>query len=139
MYSCGHWIILCCRRKPTCWIVRKAAVPVALWQATGIPPGSSARACAQRGNSGTWESQVSPCVRCGDREAVPWRIKPRRCIGLHPAYSETHDYVRDTNKGMHARYRVRIAKSERTREGHLAVLAEHSTDGSVNGIGKVGK
>ncbi len=30
---------------------------------------------------------------------------------------------------MHARYRVRIPKSERAREEHLAVLVDHSTDG----------
>jgi len=46
----------------------------------------------------------------------------------------------DTNERRHARYRVRIAKSERAREGHLAVLVDHSTDGrALSKTGKVGK
>lgn len=32
-------------------------------------------------------------------------------------------------KKSDARYRVRIGRTERTRKGHLAVLADHSTDG----------
>jgi len=39
---------------------RKAAVRVALWQAAETPPGSKNGACIQRGNLGTWESQMSP-------------------------------------------------------------------------------
>ena len=35
----------------------------------------------------------------------------------------------NTNKVSNARYRGRIAKSEQTRNGLLAVLADHSTDG----------
>jgi len=36
----------------------------------------------------------------------------------------------DTNeKTGDTRYRVRIAKSERTRDGHLEVLVDHNTDG----------
>ncbi|GAG76845.1 unnamed protein product, partial [marine sediment metagenome] len=35
----------------------------------------------------------------------------------------------NTNKVSNARYRGRIAKSEQTRDGLLAVLADHSTDG----------
>jgi hypothetical protein len=46
----------------------------------------------------------------------------------------------DTKQERHARYRGRIAKSELTRDGLLAVLAEHSTDGQggYELAGKVG-
>jgi len=44
----------------------------------------------------------------------------------------------DTNERRHTRYRVRIANSERAREGHLAVLAEHSTGGQFSMAGREG-
>lgn len=36
-----------------------------------------------------------------------------------------------TSKRRYSRHRGRIAKSERTRDGQLEVLADHNTDGSV--------
>ena len=69
----------------------KAADLSAIRRVFRTPPGSETRACSQRGSSGTWESQLSPCKECGIRGAVPWRINPRRCIGPRPALSESYD------------------------------------------------
>jgi hypothetical protein len=48
--------------KPTGCLTRKAAV---LWTLYGdvlrTPPGSKSGACTHRGDSGTWESLLSPC------------------------------------------------------------------------------
>src|SRR5262245_20506616 len=49
------------RGKPTVWTHRKAAVLETLWRVPRTPPGSESGACLQRGNSGTWESHLSPC------------------------------------------------------------------------------
>jgi len=45
---------------------------------------------------------------------------------------------RDTKVDGDAGYQVRTAKSERTWDGLLAVLTEHSTDGLISRAGKVG-
>ncbi len=97
------------------------------------PPGSETRACIHGGNSETWESQLSPCREHGVRGAVPE-------VGKTPGNGEQvlmlpnescTQLLRagNTNKVSNARYRGRIAKSEQTRNGLLAVLADHSTDG----------
>ena len=43
-----------------------------------------------------------------------------------------------TQKKGKAGYRARIAKSERTRNGHVEVLAEHSTDGRTGKVDREG-
>jgi hypothetical protein len=48
------------RGKPTVCKRRKAAVLDALWQGFRTPPGSESGAGSHRGNSGTWESHLSP-------------------------------------------------------------------------------
>src|SRR5262249_21436272 len=57
------------RGKPTVSTGRKAAVLGAVWRVRRTPPGSESGACVQRGNSGTWESHLSPCYipGVGDR------------------------------------------------------------------------
>src|SRR5712691_10042762 len=79
------------RGKPTVCKPRKAAVLSALWRVSRTPPGSESGACIHRGNSGTWESQLSPCLipGLGDRATKspgvvggfpPW---PRALRGDH--------------------------------------------------------
>ena len=64
-----------------------------------------------------------------------WVIKSPGVVGQLPIGSESciqHIGKPETQKKVkHARYRERIAKSERTRERLLAVLADHSTEGSI--------
>src|SRR5712691_9903847 len=57
------------RGQPTVCKRRKAAVLGAVGRVRGTPPGSESGACVHRGNSGTWESHLSPCVipGLGDR------------------------------------------------------------------------
>jgi len=120
---------------------RKAAVLDALWQVPRTPPGSETRACAQRGNSETWESQLSPCERARKIRGTGRSRALALVVSFRSAANPALSIMRagDTKHREHARYRGRIAKSEQTREGLLAVLADHSTDGSLNGAGKVGK
>ncbi len=68
----------------------KAAVLKAIWQVLRTPPGSETRACAQRGNSGTWEVQLSPCERRPEEKGYR-EIKSPGAVGLQPAGSETRD------------------------------------------------
>ena len=66
------------RGKPTVSWHRKAAVPETLWRADGTPPGSESGACISRGNSGTWESHLSPCAtpgKGGPDDQKPWRAR----------------------------------------------------------------
>ena len=44
----------------------------------------------------------------------------------------------ETNKGEHTRYRRTKGRTEGIRDGHLEVLADHSTDNQRNLVGKVG-
>ena len=53
------------RGKPTVSSGWKAAVLGALGRVRRTPPGSESGACLQRGNSGTWESHLSPCLMTG--------------------------------------------------------------------------
>jgi hypothetical protein len=78
-------------------------------------------ACLQRGNSGTWESHLSPCERpgVGDRvtkgPGVDWALRP------------DHEPIWDTtNHG--SRQGIGKASDKRSpREGQRAVVAVHST------------
>src|SRR5207247_5694864 len=78
------------RGKPTVCTRRKAAVLRAIWRVGRTPPGSESGACRQRGNSGTWESHLSPCPY--SRTGGPGDHKPWRGRGLPPA----HEPVRET-------------------------------------------
>src|SRR5215468_10609241 len=49
------------RGKPTVFTSRKAAVLKTRGRVFRTPPGSKSGACLHRGNSGTWESHLSPC------------------------------------------------------------------------------
>src|SRR5262250_1560038 len=87
------------RGTPTVSTGRKAAVLGALWRVRRTPPGSESGAWLHRGNSGTWESHVSPChvPGVGDRvtkgPGVVWGLRP------------DHEPVRDTtNTPKWARY-----------------------------------
>jgi len=57
------------RGKPTVCKRRKAAILDAVWRVSRTPPGSESGACLHRGDSGTWESHLSPCFipGMGDR------------------------------------------------------------------------
>ena len=110
------------RGKPTVCKRWKAAVLRAVGRVRRTPPGSESGACLHRGNSGTWESHLSPCLipGMGDRvtkgPGVPW--------GLPPG----HEPVRDTtNSG--SRQGIGKASDERSpRDGEVAVVAAHSTE-----------
>ena len=117
-----------CGRKPTVSTDRKAAVLDAIWRVFRTPPGSKTRACIHGGNLGTWESQWSPCVQSGvgvpsvevKTPGAERRLEPlKRAFFLKGTQRKTSD----------ARYRARRGRTERTRDGLLAVLADHSTDG----------
>ena len=58
------------RGKPTVSSGWKAVVLGALWRVRRTPPGSESGACLPRGNSGTWESHLSPCLRPGMGDRV---------------------------------------------------------------------
>src|SRR5947208_15825459 len=88
------------RGKPTVCKRWKAAVLGALWRVRRTPPGSESGACLHRGNSGTWESHVSPCQTPGVGDRVT--KGPGVVWGLRP----DHEPVRDaTNTPKSARYR----------------------------------
>jgi hypothetical protein len=114
--------------KPTACSGRKAAVLDAIRRVFRIPPGSESGACIHRGDSGTWESQWFPCRKSGvgvptgevktpgaGRRLAP----PRRALQEQGTQSKTSA----------TRYRGRRGRTERPRDGPLAVLADHSTEG----------
>ena len=110
------------RGKPTVCKRWKAAVLSAGGRVRRTPPGSESGACLHRGNSGTWESHLSPCPipGMGDRvtkgPGVPW--------GLPPG----HEPVRDTTNAG-SRQGIGKASDKRSlREGQRAVVASYSTD-----------
>jgi hypothetical protein len=101
-YHCGHEDIPhdVQRGKPTALWYRKATVPEAHWRADGTPPGSESGACIYRGNSGTWESPLSPCLIPGLGDRV---TKGPGVIGeLRPDHEPAGD---TTNELKRARYR----------------------------------
>src|SRR5258705_1080716 len=88
------------RGKPTVCKRRKAAILGAVWRVRRTPPGSESGACIQRGNSGTWESHLSPCPH--SRMRGPGDQRPWRGRGLPPAHEPASD---TTNARKQARYR----------------------------------
>src|SRR5215470_7780816 len=78
------------RGQPTVCSGRKAAVLSAPWRVRRTPPGSESGACLHKGNSGTWESHVSPCRTPGMGDRVT--KGPGVVWGLRP----DHEPVRDT-------------------------------------------
>jgi hypothetical protein len=89
------------RGKPTVSSGWKAAVLGALWRVRRTPPGSESGACLHRGNSGTWESHLSPCLRpgLGDRATtgpgVVWVLRPG-----HEPFGETTNERRRQGIGV---------------------------------------
>ena len=104
--------------------VRKAAVLGTLWQVCRTPPGSKSGACTHRGNLGTRESQLSPSHKS---RKIRGTGEPK-ALALAGRFHRSASLKRDTNRGSRQGIGKR-AKSEATRDGQLAVLAEHSTDG----------
>ncbi len=108
--------------KPTVCKRRKAAVLGALWRVRRTPPGSESGAWVQRGNSGTWESHLSPCFipgmgnRVTKSPGVTWGFRPG-----HEPYGDT------TNTRKQARYRGGERQAKHPEMGRAAVVATHST------------
>ena len=88
VYSRGQRISLKVQRgKPTVCMRRKAVVLGAVWRVCRTPPGSESGACLQRGSSGTWESQLSPCLipgMGGPGDHKPWRGWWASTLGTSP-------------------------------------------------------
>ena len=103
---------------------RKAAVLDTTRRVCRTPPGSESGACAHGGNAGTWESQRSPCGR--SEEGVLTINKSPGNGWDTPACPASRER-RDTKDRGVTRYRE-TSESEGTRDGLLAVAAEHSTD-----------
>jgi hypothetical protein len=101
----------------------KAAVREAVWQVSRTPPGSESGACLHRGNSGTWESQLSPCRAArngGPGDQRPWRVRG----------ASTRTRAR---KGHHKRTEARKVpgserQAKRPERDRMAVVASHSTE-----------
>jgi hypothetical protein len=111
------------RKTPTVSSGRQAAVLKASGRAVRTPPGSKSRACLHRGNSGTWESHVSPCQPPGLGDRVP--KGPGVVWGLRPAHEPVRDTTNTTEAGKGSGSERRAKRLER---GTVAVLAEHSTE-----------
>ncbi len=115
---------------------RKTAVSSATWRALETPPGSKSGACTYRGSPGTWESQLSPRDESAGvwapADQTPWR---RPGISQPWRRADSGTRTNESKRGIGER-----ALSEATRDGQLAVLAEHSTDGvrRMLDVGKVG-
>ena len=119
-------------------VVRKATVLDAQRHVSRTPPGSKTRAWRHGGTLETWESQESPCGESGVGgppvgERLPaWRGRSRL----------SHDPVRCTgtqSKRREARSRVWRGSTARTRDGLLAVFADHRTaDGRRDARGRAG-
>jgi hypothetical protein len=91
------------------------------------PPGSEARACSHRGNLGTRDIRLSPCVKDAQRIGSTGKPKALALVVSFRAASES--CMEHTKERRHARYRGPTANSEETRDGQMEVLADHSTDG----------
>jgi hypothetical protein len=111
------------RGKPTVCKRRKAAVLDALWQGCRTPPGSESGACSHRGNSGTWESYLSPCCIPGLGDRVT--KGPGVILG---ASTRTRACKGDHKRTEAGKVSGRRATSEAPRDGEVAVVAAHSTD-----------
>jgi hypothetical protein len=126
-YSCGpedNCSVQAGQPKPTRWRERKAAVPPTVWQVDGIPPGSEeSGAWHHRGNSGTWESHLSPCPRSRKSRGTGGP----RALALADSSPLPANRAAGHKRREQTRYRG-ASGSEATREGQRAVVAEHSTD-----------
>jgi len=85
-------------------------------------------ACRQRGDSGTWESQWSPWVQSG-RGGPTVEVKTPGVERKRQPFTRAFRQKGIQRKRRDTRYRGRTGRTERPRDGLLAVLAEHSTDG----------
>ena len=126
MYSCGHWDNLLGnqRGKPTTSTGRKAAALYAIRRGYRTPPGSETRACIHRGNLGTREIQMFPCVTTIRLMGAGQPMRRNPGAGKGVLQPDQRAKVKEQT-----RYRGRTAKSEQSRNGHPEVLADHSTDG----------
>ena len=115
-------------RKPTACTRWKATVLDALGRVFRTPPGSETRACSHRGNLETWESQWFPCVESGVGVPTVEVKTPGAGRRLSPLRRAFHKKGTQ-RKRSDARYRGRRGRTERPRDGPLAVLADHSTEG----------
>jgi hypothetical protein len=114
--------------KPTACTRWKAVVRHALRRAFRTPPGSEPRACSHRGSLETWESQWVPCRTPGVGGPTGVGKTPgagRRLAPPRRAWQEQGTQSRTSA----TRYRGRTGSTERPRDGLLAVLADHSTEG----------
>ncbi len=118
------------RGKPTVCTHRQAAVLGACGRVPRTPPGSESGACMPRGNSETWESQWSPCGESGGGVPTIAGKTPGAERRLQPLKRAFWRKTKGTqSKRSDARYRGRRGRTERPRDGLLAVVADHSTDG----------
>ncbi len=106
-----------------CAVRRKAAVLGARGRVRRTPPGSESGACLHRGNSGTWESQLSPCRPypewgTGCPKALAWSG------GFDPATSPQGQHVRAAASQVSGRER----QAKRPERGRMAVFAAHSPE-----------
>ena len=114
---------------------RKAAVLDTIRRVSRTPPGSESGACAHGGNAGTWESQRSPCRRSEDGVLTINKSPGKGWESSSPPGEprKTGHERKEENAGYRG-----TSESEGSREGLLAVVAEHSTDELGCQFGKVG-
>ena len=90
------------------------------------PPGSESGACIYGGSSGTWESHLSPInkpeMRVHRLNKVPGADGPHS-----RQYQRAERNTQPKRSGLG--YRGTTVKNEGPRDGQMAVLAEHSTEG----------
>ena len=110
------------RGKPTVCKRRKATVLGAVWRVRRTPPGSESGACIHRGNSGTWESQLSPCRIPGMGDRVT--TSPGVAVGASTEPRADHG---DHELRKQARYRGSERQAKPPETGRAAVVAVHST------------
>ena len=109
---------------------RKAAVLAASRQAERTPPGSEKGACVHRGNSGTCESHMFPCEGEGPGSRLSGEIPGPRQGSPTPAKGAAASSRGIQTENGRARYRG-DSEERRNRDEHMAVLAEHSSDGAA--------
>ena len=115
-------------RKPTACTRWKAVVRDALRRAFRTPPGSETRAWSHRGSLETWESQWFPCRKSGVGVPTGEVKTPGAGRRLSPPRRALQEQGTQ-RKTSATRYRGRRGRTERPRDGPLAVLADQSTEG----------